>query len=115
MRAADITSGDAFLTHASITAAATARYVNGPVNVSTKVITDTYYPGWSPGITTTTDIPIVSSQLDPVSWLGLIVANTAYGCIVSSNLEKWQGGPMYQQETTYCQMSDALESVAVGA
>lgn len=94
---------------------AAARYVNGAVNVSTKITIDSYYPGWSPGITTGVDVPIVATQLDPVSWLALIVAGTAYGCILASNLDKWNGGPIYQQQTTYCQMSDALETVSVNS
>lgn len=91
------------------------RYVNGPVSVSTKIVTDFYYPGWSPGITTPADITLVTPQLDPISWLGLIVAGTTYGVIEGSQLEKYQGGPFYSQTTVSAQMSDALDTVSASS
>lgn len=91
------------------------RYVNGPVSVSTKIVTDFYYPGWSPGITTPADIALVTPQLDPISWLGLIVAGTTYGVIEGSQLEKYLGGPFYSQTTVSAQMSDALDTVSASS
>lgn len=98
-------------THCAFSTDASACYVNGPVSVSTKIVTDFYYPGWSPGVTTPADISVVSTQLDPISWLGLIVAGTAYGAIETGNVEKYQGGPFYSYTATYAQMSDALDTV----
>lgn len=105
---------DAVVTHCQFAPNATC-YVNGPVGVSTKEVTDFYYPGWSPGITTPQDITTVASQIDPVSWLGLIVAGTAYGVVQTSDLTKYNGGPFYSYTTTYAQMSDALETVSASA
>lgn len=105
---------DAVVTHCQFAPNGTC-YVNGPVGVSTKEVTDFYYPGWSPGITTPQDISTVASQVDAVSWLGLIVAGTAYGVVQTSDLTKYNGGPFYSYMTTYAQMSDALETVSASA
>ncbi len=99
----------------ALQSSADARYVNGPISVSTKSVTDFYYPGWSSGVTTPADITVSSSQLDPVSWFGLIVAATSFGVIEGSKLDRWRESPFYAQTTISAQMSDALETVAVGA
>jgi hypothetical protein len=107
---------DLAVTHVAVVGVnACVRYVNGPVSVSTKIVTDFYYPGWSPGVTTPADIGLVAPQLDPISWLGLIVAGSAFGVIEGSQLEKYQGGPFYSQTTISAQMSDALDTVSTSA
>lgn len=103
------------ITHLAFAANAANRYVNGPVHASIKEVTDFYLPGVSSGITTAADIALVTPKLDPVSWLGEIVAATAFVVIEGSQLQRWLDGPIYSQTTISAQMSDALDTVAVGA
>lgn len=93
---------------------AVARYVQGPIAISTKEVHRFYLPGVTPGITTPEDIPLNSAQTDPVSWFDLIVAGTSLGVVKGSELQVWKG-PIYEQVTIYGQMSDALETVSVNA
>lgn len=108
------TSGLA-LTHLAFATQAAGRYVNGPANCTVKADTASYLPGVSAGITTPADIPLVAPKLDPVSWLTAIVAATAYVVCEGSQLERWLDGPIYRQTTLSVQMSDALDTIAVGA
>jgi hypothetical protein len=112
------TGYDAYATDAS------ARYVNGATSgpVSTKHVTSYYLPGVTAGISSPTDIPVVTTKVDPVSWLGEIVAylaggsaSTYFSTTESGPLERFLDGPIYQQTAISAQMKDALETVSVTA
>jgi len=109
------TIGTLAVTHLQFADTSSTRYVNGPANCTVKEVSDFYLPGVSSGITTPADIALVAPKLDPVSWLTAIQAATAYVVIEGSQLTRWLGGPIYQQTTISVQMSDALDTVAVGA
>lgn len=103
------------LTHLAFAGQAAARYVNGPVSVTVQDVSSFSLPGVSTGITTAADIALVAPKLDPVSWLGEIVAASTYAAVEGSQLEQWNGWGIYRQRTVSAQMSDALDTVAVGA
>lgn len=107
--------GSLAVTHLQFADTSSTRYVNGPANCTVKEVTDFYLPGVSSGITTPADIALVAPKLDPVSWLTAIQAGTTYLVSEGSQLSRWLGGPIYQQTTISVQMSDALDTVAVGA
>lgn len=100
-------------THVTHAASALACYVNGPITVSTRELSKFYYPGVSGGITTPYDIPLVSVETDPLSWLRAIAGNNTEAVVQGSQLRQWEG-PIYVQTTVYAQMSDAKETVPVG-
>lgn len=112
----DVSPGkDDVVTHCAFAPAAAARYVNGAVSVTVKDVADFYLPGVSVGITTAADIALVTPKTDPVSWLGEIVAASTYSVIEGSQLERWNGWPIYSQRSISAQMSDALDTVSVSA
>ena len=119
---ADLKSTGTPVTHCAFSSAAAGRYVTGDVSVSTKEVTTFYLPLVTTGITTPADISLAAPKIDPVSWLGEIVAYIAggsltsyYSAIEGSKLDRWLDGPIYTQTVTSAQMSDALDTVPVGA
>lgn len=102
------------ITHAAFADNAAARYVNGPVPVSTKITETFYLPGVSAGITTPADITLAAAETDPVSWLSKIASSATYAVVDGAELEQWQG-PIFRVTKTELDMSDAKVSVAVGA
>lgn len=122
---AEVPGKDFAVTHAAVVGVtASTRYVNGPTAgpVAIKRVSDFYLPGVSSGITTPADIPVITTKKDPVSWLAEIVAYVAGGSLSSyfttidgTPMERWLGGPIYQQVTISCQMKDTLETVSVSA
>ena len=109
---------------AGFAVAANARYVNGVTSgpCSSKETTTYYLPGVSVGITTLSDVPVITTVIDPVSWLGEIVAyiaagslSTYFSIVESGPLERWLAGPIYSQTSISIQMKDALETVSVSA
>lgn len=110
-----LAASDVVITNAGFAPQAANRYVNGPITVTTKEVEDFYLPGVSGGITTPADIPLITPKLDPISWLGEIVAASTYAATEGSKLEQWEETIIYVQTNVSCQMSDALDTVAVGA
>lgn len=103
---------------------ASARYVNGVTSgpCSSRETTTFYLPGVSVGITVLSDVPVITTVINPVSWLGEIVAyiaagslSTYFSIVESGPLERWLGGPIYSQTSISIQMKDALETVSVSA
>jgi len=111
----DAPGKDDVVTHIQFADTSSTRYVNGPANCTVKEVTDFYLPGVSTGITTPADIALVAAKLDPVSWLTAIQAGTTYVVCEGSQLARWLDGLIYSQTTISVQMSDALDTVAVGA
>lgn len=118
----ELTSSTLAITHCGFAPDAAARYLNGPVSVSTKETMTFSLPGVTTGITTPADIALLTPAVDPVSWLGQIVAYIAGGSLSSyyvtiqgSQLEPWGGTPIFMQTSVACQMSDALRTVSVSA
>ena len=110
----DSSHGAGFIVYA-LRSNANARYVNGPMPCTVKVVTSYYLQGVTSGITTPADIPLVTSAIDPVSWLDALVAGTAYVVCEGSQLDRWLDGPIYSQTTISVQMSDANEQISVSA
>lgn len=108
----DVPGKDFFATHVGFAPLAAVRYVNGQKNCSIKRTTLFYMPGYTSGITTGADIPNFPVYTDPTSWLGVLVAGTAYAAIEVSAIEFWPvAGPIYQQTTDEVQMSDAIDTI----
>lgn len=114
IRTEDLPGASAVVTHCVFDKDGT-RYANGPVSVTVKEVTTFYLPGVTPAITTPADIPLASPKLDPVSWLGEIVAASAYAAVEGSKLDRWLDGPIYRQTTISAQMSDALDTLTASA
>ena len=110
-----LAASNVVITNAGFAPQAAARYVNGPIQVTTKEVQDFYLPGVTPGITTPADIPLITPKLDPISWLGEIVAGSAYAATEGSKLEQWMDTIIYVQTNVSCQMSDALDTVSTSA
>lgn len=110
-----LTASNVVITNCGFAPQAAARYVNGPIEVTTKEVQDFYLPGVTPGITTPADIPLITPKLDPVSWLGEIVAGSTYAATEGSKLDQWDNTIIYVQTNVSCQMSDALDTVSVSA
>jgi len=110
-----LTASNVVITNAGFAPDAAARYVNGPIEVTTKEVQDFYLPGVTAGIATPADIPLITPKLDPISWLGEIVAGSTYAATEGSKLEQWMDTIIYVQTNISCQMSDALDTVPQSA
>lgn len=108
----DLSSPDFNITNATFAAAASYRYANGAKMVRTKSVKEFYLPTVTGGITTYSDIPVVTTYTSPQAWLDQIVAGSSFVAIDSGNVEQWMG-PIYYRDTVSCLMSSALESLSL--
>lgn len=106
----DLPGADAVITAVAMSSDAAACYANGPKVCTVREVTTFYLPGVSTGITTYADIPTQTTYLDPVSWLGRIVAASTWAAVEVSDVSQWLG-PILKQSVTEIQMDDALDSV----
>lgn len=82
-------------------------YTSGADRIGTKITSDFYLPGVSPGIGTPADITIPSPLINDAAFLAAVVATlTGYVDYDSRDLAKWNDWPIYTLGKTKINMAD---------
>lgn len=103
------------ITAMSLAKNGTRYVVEPPVSVSVVEASAFYMANVSANITTPTDIPLFSPQIDAVSWMNAVVTNANFAVAEGTSIEAWNGWPIYRATTASVEMSDAKVVVSASA
>lgn len=115
---ADLPGADSVVTHCVFDEDAAARYENGAIDCTARVVVRFYLPGVTSGVATMADIPNFTPKTSPIAWLGEVVAYAAspstatYSAIETAALERWLDGPILVKRVVELQLADALTTCA---
>jgi hypothetical protein len=106
------------ITHVALASGATHRIVAGPRECTLRSTQKFYLPGYTTGVPTGADVPLVTTYTDPLGWfqavLDWVSSATIYRAIAASDLGPWRG-PILTQTIEEIQLADAIETRAVSA